>query len=112
MGGPSDDEGDEYEYDAIAVSPEPTAAEATPPRGTGSVFPTKFNPPSPTIKPTQLFRGQPTYARLTRYIHREDPRKCLILTDEACLNNGKADPQRVEYGGRRSCKAGSYEGCS
>ncbi|KAI0466992.1 ribonuclease H-like protein [Xylaria cf. heliscus] len=62
-------------------------------RGTGRVFPTRFTPPSSTITPIQLFPGQATYARLTRYIHRDDPRKVLIFTDGACLNNGKANPK-------------------
>ncbi|KAI0442770.1 ribonuclease H-like protein [Xylaria telfairii] len=62
-------------------------------RGTGRVFPTRFNPPSTTIMPTELFPGKATYARLTRYIHRNDPQKVLIFTDGACLNNGKANPK-------------------
>ncbi|KAI0517464.1 ribonuclease H-like protein [Xylaria bambusicola] len=62
-------------------------------RGTGLVFPTEFIPPSSTIKPTELFLGKATYARLTRYIHRSDPRCILIFTDGACLNNGKANPR-------------------
>jgi ribonuclease HI len=30
---------------------------------------------------------------MCRYIHRTDSRKCLILTDGACLDNGKANPR-------------------
>ncbi|RWA06400.1 hypothetical protein EKO27_g8711 [Xylaria grammica] len=62
-------------------------------RGTGRVFPTRFTPPSPTIKPTQLFPGQATYGLLTRYIDRHDPRKVLLLTDGSCLKNGQLNPQ-------------------
>ncbi|KAI8623629.1 ribonuclease H-like protein [Xylariaceae sp. FL1651] len=62
-------------------------------RGTGRVFPTRFTPPSTTIKPTELFPGKATYANLTRYIHCHDPRKILIFTDGACLNNGQPNPK-------------------
>ncbi|KAI2642235.1 ribonuclease H-like protein [Xylaria nigripes] len=62
-------------------------------RGTGRVFPTNFNPPSASIQPTELFTGKATYANITRYIHREESRKVLILTDGACLNNGQANPK-------------------
>ncbi|KAI1080084.1 ribonuclease H-like protein [Whalleya microplaca] len=62
-------------------------------RGTGKVFPTKFTPPNRSILPTELFRGQRTYAKLTRYIHRDDPRAILIFTDGACLNNGQPNPK-------------------
>ncbi|KAI3323325.1 ribonuclease H-like domain-containing protein [Xylariaceae sp. AK1471] len=62
-------------------------------RGTGRVFPTRFTPLSTTITPTELFHGKATYARLTRYIHRNDPQKVLIFTDGACLNNGQPNPR-------------------
>ncbi|KAI1820263.1 ribonuclease H-like domain-containing protein [Xylaria intraflava] len=62
-------------------------------RGTGRVFPTKFTPPSGNIRPTELFPGRATYVNITRYIHRSDPGKVLILTDGACLNNGQANPK-------------------
>ncbi|KAI1426563.1 ribonuclease H-like protein [Xylaria sp. FL1777] len=62
-------------------------------RGTGRVFPTRFTPPSPTIKPTELFPGKATYVLITRYIHRDDPYKILIFTDGACLNNGQSNPK-------------------
>ncbi|KAH9990073.1 ribonuclease H-like protein [Xylariaceae sp. FL0662B] len=61
--------------------------------GTGKVFPTKFIPPTSSIMPTELFRGQRTFERMTRYIHRDDPRAVLVFTDGACLNNGKLDPR-------------------
>ena len=35
-------------------------------RGTGQVIPTKFTPPSTSIRPTELFHGQKTYGKLTR----------------------------------------------
>ncbi|KAI5917277.1 ribonuclease H-like domain-containing protein [Camillea tinctor] len=62
-------------------------------RGTGKVIPTRFTPRTSSIMPTELFRGQPTYAKLSRYIHRDDPRSVLIFTDGACLNNGQPDPK-------------------
>ncbi|KAI0532380.1 ribonuclease H-like protein [Xylaria digitata] len=62
-------------------------------RGTGRVFPTRFTPPSSTITPTELFPGKVTHALLTRYVHRHDPKKVLIFTDGACLNNGQANPK-------------------
>ncbi|KAI1656441.1 ribonuclease H-like protein [Daldinia decipiens] len=62
-------------------------------RGTGQVVPERFTPPTTTIMPTELFRVQKTYSRLTRYIHRDDPQTVLIFTDGACLNNGQPDPK-------------------
>ncbi|KAI1452845.1 ribonuclease H-like protein [Annulohypoxylon moriforme] len=62
-------------------------------RGTGRIFPTKFNPPTSSITPTELFPGKATYAGLTRYVHRNDPRSVLIFTDGACLDNGQPNPK-------------------
>ncbi|TRX90105.1 hypothetical protein FHL15_009024 [Xylaria flabelliformis] len=62
-------------------------------RGTGRVFPTVFTPPSTLLKPTDLFPGMATYARITRYIYHRDPNAVLIFTDGACLNNGQLNPK-------------------
>ncbi|KAI0595237.1 ribonuclease H-like protein [Biscogniauxia sp. FL1348] len=62
-------------------------------RGTGQVFPTKFIPPTASIMPAELFPGRANYAKLIRYIHRDDPRAVLVFTDGACLNNGQPDPK-------------------
>ncbi|KAI8965361.1 ribonuclease H-like protein [Daldinia sp. FL1419] len=85
-------------------------------RGTGRVIPTKFTPPTDSITPTQLFRGQRTYGNLTRYIHRDDPQSVLILTDGACLNNGQPNPKAgwaVIHGpglaGKVACASGRLE---
>ncbi|KAI3338882.1 ribonuclease H-like domain-containing protein [Ustulina deusta] len=87
LGPESSDADEETEALYWDLSPESRAKQ----RGTGRVFPTRFTPPSSTITPTQLFPGQATYARLTRYIHRHDPRKVLIFTDGTCVNNGQAN---------------------
>ncbi|KAI1811184.1 ribonuclease H-like protein [Poronia punctata] len=62
-------------------------------KGTGRIFPGKFIPPSPTTKPISLFPGKPTYGGLTRYIHLGEPKKILIFTDGACLDNGRPNPR-------------------
>lgn len=62
-------------------------------RGTGRIFPTKFTLPSPSFTPSSVFQGQATYAEITRFIHRQDPQKFLILTDGACINNGQLNPK-------------------
>ncbi|KUI68426.1 Ribonuclease H1 [Cytospora mali] len=63
------------------------------PRGTGRVIPTKFTLPSPTSTPDSVFQGRATYARVTRFVHRQDRKKGLIFTDGACINNGRLDPK-------------------
>ncbi|KAI0104488.1 ribonuclease H-like protein [Daldinia grandis] len=62
-------------------------------RGTGQVIPKRFVPPTSSIMPTELFRGQGTYLQLSRYIHRDDPQAVLVFTDGACLNNGQPNPK-------------------
>lgn len=62
-------------------------------RGTGRVIPTKFNPPSPTSTPASVFPGRATCGQITRFTHRQDPRKVLVFTDGACINNGQANPK-------------------
>ncbi|KAI1159043.1 ribonuclease H-like protein [Nemania serpens] len=62
-------------------------------RGIGRVFPTRFIPSTSNATLTELFPGTATSRSLSRYIHRLDPRKVLILTDGACLNNGMPNPK-------------------
>ncbi|KAI0381484.1 ribonuclease H-like domain-containing protein [Hypomontagnella monticulosa] len=62
-------------------------------RGTGRAFPTKFTPPTDSITPTELFRPTVLNQWYIRYIHRNDPRAMLILTDGACLGNGQPNPR-------------------
>ncbi|KAI1132414.1 ribonuclease H-like protein [Nemania abortiva] len=62
-------------------------------RGTGRVFPTEFTPPSALIRPGELFPRTEARTRPPRYTCRDDPRKLLILTDGACLNNGQPNPK-------------------
>lgn len=84
-------------------------------RGTGRVFPTKFFPLSGITDPMQLFSGRTTFrgmtrqaattilpnlkidaytqARSTRITHQNDPKKVLLLTDGACINNGQPNPK-------------------
>ncbi|KJZ68522.1 hypothetical protein HIM_12087 [Hirsutella minnesotensis 3608] len=65
-------------------------------RGTGRVSPTRFNPPSPTCTPGELFpagisrRATPF---VSRFIRRDDSRQALIYVDGACLDNGQAKPK-------------------
>lgn len=59
--------------------------------GTGSVIPTKFQPPNVDDKPQSLFppgislRASPHVAR---FINRTNEAQLLIFTDGACLDNG------------------------
>ncbi|KAH6646102.1 ribonuclease H-like domain-containing protein [Truncatella angustata] len=63
-------------------------------RGTGRVFPTKFFPPSSSIRPTELFTSRTLQpSQLAKWTHRSDPHKVLIFTDGACLNNGQPNPK-------------------
>jgi ribonuclease HI len=60
------------------------------------VFPTKFNCPSTTSTPSELFPARISYdARppVIRYTRRNNPSQMLIYTDGACLNNGQANPK-------------------
>jgi ribonuclease HI len=61
-------------------------------RGTGSVFPSEFRPPSPTSTPATLFRESADPIR-TRFVRKSDPSTCLFYTDGACINNGKPNSQ-------------------
>ncbi|KAK3996561.1 ribonuclease H-like domain-containing protein [Cladorrhinum sp. PSN332] len=62
-------------------------------RGTGRAFPTRFVPPSASITPLELFSGQRSHIRITRYTLGNDARKVLIRTDGACLDNGQQNPK-------------------
>ncbi|KAF5026350.1 hypothetical protein F66182_1558 [Fusarium sp. NRRL 66182] len=64
-------------------------------RGTGNVFPSVFVPPS-SARPDTLFPvgiSHDATPKVTRFIHRNDPKTMLIYTDGCCLNNGQADPK-------------------
>jgi ribonuclease HI len=64
-------------------------------RGTGKVIPTVFIPPS-SATPHTLFPvgiSHKAIPRVTRFIHRDDPKTLLIYTDGACLNNGQENPR-------------------
>lgn len=64
-------------------------------RGTGKVLPTVFVPPS-SAPPHALFpagTSRQAIPKVTRFIHRDDPKTLLIYTDGACLNNGQEDPR-------------------
>ncbi|RSL51059.1 hypothetical protein CEP54_011599 [Fusarium duplospermum] len=81
-------------------------------RGTGSVFPKRFEPPKPTSEPAVLFRSTFTadYDHITtRFIHQDDDRKVLVYTDGACINNGQQEPcagWAVVFAGPESEEAG------
>ncbi|GAW14478.1 hypothetical protein ANO14919_038810 [Xylariales sp. No.14919] len=79
--------------------------------GTGRVFPTRF--PTTRQAPLEIFTVKVNSARVTRYVHR-DPRKVLILTDGACLNNGQRNPQAgwafVHGPGETGVTSGRLEG--
>ncbi|OAQ57224.2 ribonuclease H domain-containing protein [Pochonia chlamydosporia 170] len=65
-------------------------------RGTGRVFPTKFNPPSATSAPGVLFPagiGHQAIPPVARFIRRDDSEQLLIYADGACLNNGQPNPK-------------------
>ena len=59
-----DDEGDSFKPDSTIDVDSLLGTEKR--RGTGQVIPTKFTPPSTSIRPTELFHGQRTYGKLTR----------------------------------------------
>ncbi|KXS13891.1 hypothetical protein M427DRAFT_156326 [Gonapodya prolifera JEL478] len=63
------------------------------PRGTGRVFPSKFEPNPSIAKPMQLFTGRLQFGDFIRFTLRGDHRTCLIFTDGACLGNGGPNPQ-------------------
>ncbi|CAI6074874.1 unnamed protein product [Clonostachys chloroleuca] len=58
----------------------------------GGVFPTEFTEIGP---PLELFHAESRRVGLgvTRYVHRHDPGKVLIMTDGACANNGAPNPK-------------------
>ncbi|KAI1180233.1 ribonuclease H-like protein [Nemania sp. FL0916] len=92
--GDSDDEMDsDGDHANAAFAPPPPFSGPEKRRGTGLVFPTKFTPPSSTIRPTELFSGVFRFGALMRSVHRDDRRKLLIFTDGACLDNGRPDPK-------------------
>ncbi|KAK0657949.1 ribonuclease H-like domain-containing protein [Cercophora newfieldiana] len=62
-------------------------------RGTGRVFPTEFTAPSPLVKPLELFSGRRNHINVTRFTLPSNPSKGLILTDGACLENGRIAPK-------------------
>ncbi|KAK6221388.1 hypothetical protein LQW54_001489 [Pestalotiopsis sp. IQ-011] len=72
--------------------PQPFAPAKT--RGTGRVFATKFSPPNGVVKPAELLPATTTDDQgVRRYTHRNDPKKVLVFTDGACLNNGQENPK-------------------
>ncbi|XXH00628.1 Mevalonate kinase [Hypoxylon texense] len=64
-------------------------------RGTGKVFPTRFTPPTSSIRPTELFSriALLEHVNAIRYTHPVDIESVLLFTDGACLNNGQPDPR-------------------
>ena len=79
-------------------------------KGTGRVFPTEFAPPSASVTPLELFSGKRNHMAVTRqvptslthgqlltsstrYTLPNDPRKGIIRTDGACLDNGQQNPK-------------------
>lgn len=57
------------------------------------VFPTKFTPPSPGSRPSDIFQGLGLGSGITRFIRTTDPQTVLIYTDGACLGNGQPNPR-------------------
>ncbi|KAI8946031.1 ribonuclease H-like domain-containing protein [Xylaria longipes] len=111
-----DEDGGEDEDDSEMPHLIPDTFDDEKRRGTGRVFPTVFNPPSAQVKPTELFPGKATYARITRYIRHQYPTQVLIFTDGACLNNGQPNPkagwafvQGPGFGGQPSTVSGRLE---
>ncbi|KAF5008988.1 hypothetical protein FDECE_4762 [Fusarium decemcellulare] len=65
-------------------------------RGTGTVLPSKFVPPSAASTPDSLFPfglGLLVIPPVARFVRRDDPEQILVYTDGACLNNGQANPK-------------------
>ncbi|KAH6987047.1 hypothetical protein EDB80DRAFT_731294 [Ilyonectria destructans] len=63
-------------------------------KGTGRVFPSRFEPPLPTSHPAELFPSIPMgRSQILRFICRNDRRKILVYADGACSNNGQLDPR-------------------
>ncbi|CAH0055703.1 unnamed protein product, partial [Clonostachys solani] len=58
----------------------------------GHVFPTEF---TDVAAPLEIFHAESRRVGLgiTRYVHRNDSGKCLIMTDGACANNGAPNPK-------------------
>ncbi|KAG9254524.1 ribonuclease H-like domain-containing protein [Emericellopsis atlantica] len=65
-----------------------------PRKGTGKVFFSKFNPPSPTDTPLDLFSGRRRWrTEFMRMTHDVDPWTGIVFTDGACFNNGQSNPK-------------------
>ncbi|KAM7197958.1 rnase h domain protein [Naviculisporaceae sp. PSN 640] len=64
-----------------------------PKRGSGRVFPAKFQPPSTSVTPQELFSGRMKFMEVKRFTLHDDPRTGLIYTDGACSENGQTDPK-------------------
>ncbi|KAJ4154118.1 hypothetical protein LMH87_010581 [Akanthomyces muscarius] len=62
-------------------------------RGTGLVFPSKFQPPVSHLPPTELFRGRVRFMNMIRCTLPDDSSTLVLMTDGACLNNGQANPK-------------------
>ncbi|KAH7308384.1 putative ribonuclease H1 [Stachybotrys elegans] len=62
-------------------------------KGTGLVFPSRFEPPVETQPPLELFSGRRRHLKMTRYTYPGDSSILLMMTDGACLNNGQANPR-------------------
>lgn len=62
-------------------------------RGTGQVFATKFVPPSADAAPLGVFTGRKPVMEIARFTLPNDAGKFLILTDGACLDNGRPNPK-------------------
>lgn len=78
----------------IPTLPRPDRSEAR--LGMERVFPTKFNCPSTTSTPSELFPARISHDAIPpviRYTRRNNPKQMLIYTDGACLNNGQANPR-------------------
>lgn len=63
-------------------------------KGTGKVFPSRFEPPLSTSHPAELFPPTPMGRSQTiRFVCRNDRRKVLAYADGACTNNGQLEPR-------------------
>ncbi|POS71943.1 RNase H domain-containing protein [Diaporthe helianthi] len=62
-------------------------------RGTGKVFPTKFVPSNSNKAPLDEFPNRRRHMNAVRRTHHNDNTKVLLMTDGACLNNGKSNPR-------------------
>ncbi|RDW57401.1 hypothetical protein BP5796_12851 [Coleophoma crateriformis] len=81
-----------YEGNGIRNDPAETAEAMEIRRGTGHIIPSKFEPPSPTSYPSELFHSTSAgHNQMIRFVCCSNPKKVLVYVDGACADNGQPE---------------------